>query len=150
MSGLESLAVFGIACNVMQTITFARDAITTFNQIRDGGSVDAQLHKAMSETRNISTELSTSIQDGSHEDAELIKVAKECAAAAQKLINELEKLVLGVQKGPRKTVQAFGLSLKQLWKKNDIEKLEKELNRIHKIMDARIMIRTWYSLYIGN
>jgi len=132
-----------MSCNVMQTITFARDAIITFNQIRDGGSVDAQLHKAMSETRNMSTELSISIQGSSHEDAELIKVAKECAAAAQKLVNELEKLVVGVQKGPQKIIKAFGISIKQLWKKNDIEKLEKELNRIHKIMDARIMIRTW-------
>ena len=147
ISGLEPLAVFSIACNVMQTIAFTREAITTFNHIRENGTVDSQLQKDVHTVLKMSQDLSSSLQNTHNEDAELIKTANDCDAAAQKLAGVLGKLVLQDQKGIRKPIKTFVLSVKKLWKNSEIVRLEKELNRIHQNMTSSVINRTWYVKY---
>ena len=146
MSGLEPLAIFGIACNVMQTISFAQLAIATYKQIREDGSIDPQLHKAASELQTGAATLSTSIQGSTAQDAELVKTAKKCSSAAQKIVDELNKLAPGVAPGRQSFRKTISLGLNKLRKKGEIDRLEEEMNRVQGVMETRILIHTWFVL----
>jgi hypothetical protein len=169
MSGAESLAIFGIACNVMQVISFAHDSITFFKQLHDEGCADPILRKAADQMRDATKSLVDSINvNGSNarltaEETELLELANECSGLAKNLSDELNKLTNGTASRPmngtagtsgtttgaQKTVKASlwktaRLGGKTWWKKGEIERLERDLNRAQKMMETRILIRIWY------
>ena len=166
MSGAESLAIFGIACNVMQVINFAHDSITFFKQLHDEGCADPSLRKTADQMRDATKSLVDSINvNGGNvgltaEEAELLELANECSGIAKKLSDELNKLAnataskamsgtTGTTAGAQKTVKASlwrtaRLGGRTWWKKGEIERLEKDLNRAQKMMETRILIRIWY------
>ena len=172
MSGAESLAIFGIACNVMQVINFAHDSITFFKQLHDEGCADPSLRKTADQMRDATKSLVDSINvNGGNvgltaEEAELLELANECSGIAKKLSDELNKLANrtvskimgettgtpetpGTTTGGQKTVKASlwrtaRLGGRTWWKKGEIERLEKDLNRAQKMMETRILIRIWY------
>jgi hypothetical protein len=97
------------------------------------------------------------------EEAELLGLANECSGIAKKLSDELNKLVNGTSSkamkgttgttvtttGAKKTVKTSfwktaRLGGKTWWKKGEIERLERDLNRAQKMMETRILIRIWY------
>jgi hypothetical protein len=144
MSGAESLAIFGIACNVMQVISFAHDSITFFKQLHDERCADPSLRKAADQMRDATKSLVDSINVNcghatlTAEEAELLKLANECMSGTT-----------GTTTGAQKTVKASlwrtaRLGGRTWWKKGEIERLEKDLNRAQKMMETRILIRIWY------
>ena len=169
MSGAESLAIFGIACNVMQVISFAHDSVKFFKQLHDEGCADPSLRKAADQMRDATKSLVDSINvNGGNtrltaEEAELIELANVCSGIAKKLSDELNKLANGTASktmsgttgtpgtttGAQKTVKASlwrtaRLGGRAWWKKGEIERLDKDLNRAQKMMETRILIRIWY------
>jgi hypothetical protein len=169
MSGAESLAIFGIACNVMQVISFAHDCITFFKQLRDEGCADPSLRKAADQMHDATKSLVELINvNGGNarltaEESGLLELAKECSGIAKKLSVELNKLANGTASkamsgttgtpgtatGAQKTVKASlwrtaRLGGRTWWKKGEIERLEKDLNQAQKMMETRILIRIWY------
>jgi len=96
--GAESLAIFGIACNVMQVISFAHDSITVFKQLHHEGCADPSLRKAADQMRDTNNSLVDSINVNcgnarlTAEEAELLELANECSGIAKKLSDELNKL----------------------------------------------------------
>jgi hypothetical protein len=124
MSGAESLAIFGIACNVMQVISFAHDSITFFKQLHDEGCADPILRKAADQMRDATKSLMDSINvNGGNarltaEEVELLELANECSGIAKKLSDELNNFANetlsktmsgaagppGTTTGPRKTL----------------------------------------------
>jgi hypothetical protein len=172
MSGAESLAIFGIACNVMQVINFAHDTITVFKQLHDEGCADPSLRKAADQMLDATKYLVDSINvNGGNarltvEEAELIELANECSGIAKKLSDELNRLANGTASktisgttgttgtpgtttGAQKTVKRSFWKTARLggrtwWKNGEIERLERDLNRAQKMMETRILIRIWY------
>ena len=172
MSGAESLAIFGIACNVMQVISFAHDSITFFKQLHDERCADPSLRKAADQMRDATKSLVDSINVNcghatlTAEEAELLKLANECSGIAKKLSDELNKLAggtaintmggttgtpvtPGTKTRSQKTAKisfwkTASLGGRTWWKKGEIEKLERDLNRVQKMMETRILIRIWY------
>ncbi|KAE9372715.1 hypothetical protein N431DRAFT_375985 [Stipitochalara longipes BDJ] len=166
MSGAESLAIFSIACNVMQVISFAHESITFFKNLKHEGCADLSLRKAASQMRDAAKSLVDSINvNGGNtqltiEEVELLEVANECSRVAKKLSDELNKLknetasrtmsgtieTPGSAQGARKMMKTslwgtVRLGGRTWWKKGEIERLEKDLNRAQKIMETRILIR---------
>jgi hypothetical protein len=169
MSGAESLAIFGIACNVMQVISFAHDSITFFKQLHDEGCADPTLRKAADQMRDATKSLVDSINVNSSnarltaEEFKLLELANECSGIAKKLDDELDKLANGTLSktmsgaagppgtttGAQKTVKTSlwktaRLGGRKWWKKGEMERLERDLNRAQKMMETRILIRLWY------
>ena len=169
MLGAESLAIFGIACNVMQVISFAHDSIAVFKQLHHEGSADPRLRKAADQMRNTTNSLVDSINVNrgnarlTAEEAELLELANECSGIAKKLGDELDKLTNatssktmsgtagspGTTAGTQSTAKISFWKTARLggrtwWKKGEIERLERDLNRAQKVMETRILIRIWY------
>jgi hypothetical protein len=169
MSGAESLAIFGIACNVMQVISFAHNSITVFKQLHHEGCADPSLRKAADQMRDTTNSLVDSINVNcgnarlTAEEAELLELANECSGIAKKLSDELNKLANatssktmsgtagppGTTTGAQKTVKTSFWKTARLggrtwWKKGEIERLERDLNRAQKVMETHILIRIWY------
>jgi hypothetical protein len=97
------------------------------------------------------------------EESGLLELANECSGIAKKLSEELNKLANGTASkamsgttgtpgtttGAQKTVKVSlwrtaRLGGRTWWKKGEIERLEKDLNRAQKMMETRILIRIWY------
>lgn len=57
MSGLEPLAIFGLACNVIQAITFGRETISICKKIYENGSSDGSLAETATQMREATTSL---------------------------------------------------------------------------------------------
>jgi hypothetical protein len=147
MSGAESLAIFGIACNVMQVISFAHETISLFKQINEDGRSDPGLHKAASQMESATKSLTDSINPGGRattaQEKELLKVAEECAGVAKKLTEETNKLKIGTAAGLKKVAKIPSVLGERWWKKGQIERLEKDLGRAQKTMETHILIRIW-------
>jgi hypothetical protein len=149
MSGLESLAVFSIACNVMQVISFAQDTTLRLKGIYRDGCADPDQLKATSQMRDAVGSLKDALKSGqphTKEQAKLFEVANSCSEVAEKLTSKLEEYTntstasTGVAKKMGKTVI---LGLKRSWNEHRIEELEKDLKRFQDSMETILLIQMW-------
>ncbi|PMD29473.1 hypothetical protein L207DRAFT_538883 [Hyaloscypha variabilis F] len=169
MSDAESLTIFYIAYNVIQVISFTHDSITVFKQLHHEGCADPGLRKATDQIRDTTKSLVDSININSGnarltaEEVKLLKLANECSGIAKKLSDELNKLTggtaintiggttrtpvtPGTKTRPQKITKisfwkTASLGGRTWWKKGEIEKLERDLNRVQKMIETRIRIR---------
>ncbi len=145
MSGVEALAAFSIACNVMQTISFAHEVFGIVQTLREGGSVDPDLDGFATQLGQLSGALQASLSNppsvGSVGDLdELIKAAKRCVAATDTLKEELNKVSLGA-KGKR--LPAAFVGIKAVAKKRKFGRLEKNVMTCQKLLESRLLVRIW-------
>ncbi|KAH8889242.1 hypothetical protein GQ53DRAFT_870288, partial [Thozetella sp. PMI_491] len=148
MSGLEPLAVFGIACNVMQTIDFGREVISSFRQLYQDGSVDPGLATTAADLRSTAQTLEKSLNSAhkpvTAEESELLNLAGRCMTVSAKLSSSLEKLSSPVSKTEGKLSRVMAtvrLTPKRLWEKGNLERQEKELKRAQDTLETCLLVR---------
>ncbi|PVH96950.1 hypothetical protein DM02DRAFT_101777 [Periconia macrospinosa] len=139
-TGLE---IFGVACNVMQTISFACSLVDIYNKIHAGGSTSPEI-----ETHGIELARATGDLQGHlrrlqsrplhKDDQEIESVASEVFKTATDLQRELAKY--------GKDTSGFAKSsalktVKFLFRKSKVEKLNERLKNYQSIMETRILIK---------
>ncbi|KAJ3545041.1 hypothetical protein NM208_g2714 [Fusarium decemcellulare] len=147
MSGLEPLAALGLACNIMQLLTFGREAISLCRKIDHEGSSDPSLKTYSEKAGNVSEDLKKHLSlTGSNlapEDAELAETAKNCKDAADELSNLLQSLSMNGKSSRREKLITTG---KTILKKSRIMQLENNLNNIKSNLDTQLLVKIFNRL----
>ncbi|RSL60102.1 hypothetical protein CEP53_005550 [Fusarium sp. AF-6] len=144
MSGLEPVAALGLACSIMQTITFTGETISICRKIYNNGRPDPSLNDYSLELSKISWTLKDNLNRGSgvlsSDDLALRDTAEKCLAVTNKLAQEMQNLSpQNGQKGVRNSIQ---LGFKTLLRKPRLQQLETSLTNIQSAMNTRLLVRT--------
>lgn len=141
MSGFEAL---GLACNIFQTITFAHDTFIICRAIYNGQQTpDSSVEEKAAAMIKASLQVEASCDNlRTPEEQALADVARKCTITA----NELNAMVQSITKRQKqgKFFVALGVRLKSLWKKGEMERLEKALADHTSTMQLLLISRIWY------
>lgn len=144
MSGVEALAGIGILCNAMQIVTFGRDVLVTYKSIKDNHSPDARLLHA---SKDVNALYETMIKDVStvprpleQDEQRLVNATEECVVQITELIRMVEKLSVppGTSRH-RQKVSTVTRSLAFMWRKSDVDAMEKSVDRYQKLVDTHLL-----------
>ena len=141
MSGLEALS---LACNVFQTISFARDTVNFCRDVYNGqktpdAHLEAQATAMIQAAQQVESSCSSSTLTAS--ERTLVDISRQCVTTAKKLEAMVQSITKTQRKG--KFVSALSTRLKSLWKQKDIESLDKALLRYTNTMQVLLIDRIW-------
>ena len=146
MSGLEPLAALGLACNIMQIISFAHETASVCKTIYRTGSAAPNLANNVADLANVSENLKKSLSSApgslGKDEQELMDIANRSLAAASDLKKEVENIATNTSKG--KLISAISGGLKATVSKRRIERLEKSMLDCQRVLESRILLRIWY------
>jgi Na+/phosphate symporter len=136
MEALAGLAVFGVACNVMQTIHFSLEACAVCKRVWQGKSPAPELDSQRAAVQKAANDLqqslvSSSQTQGQPAETELQKIANDIVPIAKKLEKELNNC---------KSSAIKYLAVK----KHKINKLSESLRSLQGIMELRILMGLRY------
>ncbi|KAF1961847.1 hypothetical protein CC80DRAFT_531639 [Byssothecium circinans] len=138
-TGLET---FAVACSVMQTIQFVAGVVTVCKKVRDGKSPAPELESRRKELHNVAESLQNSLKDmeavAKDDDRELQRVAGDLVKAADDLEQEMGKYK---GNGRSSQISSFIKTIKYMFRKSKIEKLDKKLMEHKEAMETRILIQ---------
>lgn len=141
MSGLEAL---GLACNVMQTISFALEMASKCHAIFRTGSPDPGAVALLDHSTQITTRLKDSISSANpvtQDEGELLIIANECLDAMDTLKTEVDKLTRPSAKG--NVFASLRLGIRSRFKEGEINKLEKRVRNHQKVLESGFLLRIW-------
>lgn len=145
MSGLEPLVALGLACSIMQVITFARDTIAVCRTIFKTGSLDPSLGAQAKGLSSVCEELEKRrraiIGPVSRDEENVLDVARTILDAAAELRTEIDKVCSSASKG--KIGAAVTGSLKLAWRKRKVDQLQKTILNGQKALEDRLLVRLW-------
>ncbi|KAI8665127.1 NACHT domain-containing protein [Fusarium sp. Ph1] len=143
MSGMEPLAALGLACNIMQLLSFGGEAISLCRKVYKTGEIDPSLKDYSSQTAKICENLNDTLtqrQLNLGPDAlALQQRATMCKAAADRLNHELELLTPAA--GPGGWRRGFIAPIKAIRHKHHLSELEKDLNSLKSGLDTQLLVR---------
>ncbi|KAI2784123.1 hypothetical protein F4815DRAFT_456926 [Daldinia loculata] len=139
MSGLEAL---GIACNIMQVISFAHETIDFCKEIYRGGSLNDYNQQSIASLVELSDQLQTHFQQAKSkiaQDKRLADIAQKCNVAARALEDEVKFLTFHHAKG--NLAATIKTVVKTNWRKSRLERLEKSLKNHQNTMESYLLAR---------
>ncbi|KAJ3536752.1 hypothetical protein NM208_g6589 [Fusarium decemcellulare] len=144
MSGLEPLAALGLACNIMQIITFTGESISICRRIYNGGQPDSGLHdysqRLLRTSESLRDIISRSTGNLSLDDQALRDSAERCINIADNLMKEMQSLSTPKsQNGLRSSLRQ---GVKTIFRKPRLERLENDLRNIQSAMHTELLVRT--------
>ncbi|KAL2678740.1 hypothetical protein Neosp_009491 [[Neocosmospora] mangrovei] len=143
MSGMEPLAALGLACNIMQLLSFGGEVISLCRKVYKTGELDPSLKDYSSQTAKICESLNDNLsqrQTNLGPDAlALQQRATMCKAAADKLNHELQLLI--PTSGASGWRRGFTASIKAIRHKHQLSELEKDLNNLKSSLDTQLLVR---------
>lgn len=149
MSGLEPLAALGLACNVLQVLSFAGEVCKHSKSFFEQGQApetataftkaSESLTKAFNEAENIAT---TSPRPLTQHDEELRRIAEKCKNAAKDLRDEVENATRAA-KAKGKRVNSVIIGFQSVTRKKKVEDLERLLKMHQKQLDTRLLVNIW-------
>ncbi|KAF2025695.1 hypothetical protein EK21DRAFT_116550 [Setomelanomma holmii] len=150
---MEAVAALGIAGNTVQFLDFASKlCVTSFEIYRnaDGASASNSQAKLLLQSfvdtiDQVSNDLSqyfnalgaASTKALQQNDAQTALIISDCQSIAKDLSSRYEKLKASSKPGKWKS---FAIGLKCVWKKNELEELQKRLKKLRDELEWRIMI----------
>ncbi|CEI70524.1 unnamed protein product [Fusarium venenatum] len=146
MSGAEALAGIGILCNVMQIVTFGKDALHVYRYIRENGSPDAKLEVYLADATMSYQEMRTQLSGTTYptsDQKEIIRVGEEAYKGLQKFRTYFEELSVdkGSRKGFRGKFRIAKSGIKTLFRGKELEDLEKNFQRYEQLLQTRLINR---------
>lgn len=143
MSGLEAVAILGLACNVMQVISFSHEAISNWRRIYDGSNDDGMASTASSLNDSSSSlqNFLVRLQPATADEISLIELARKCSEASERVRAVVEKYKVTGKKGKR--FRSVLLTAKKTWNKGKLDKVESDLNGCKDALETRILVRLW-------
>lgn len=151
MSGLEPLVALGLACNVFQIVSFAREAYQVSKTVLESGDVPPPaLTSTLEDLAKIFREVElTTAASGTNltsHDRELVKIAKECTGAAAALKQELDKIPATPMSGKGRLFKSW-VAVKAVAgassRKKKLEKLEQLVETHQKALETRLLATIW-------
>ncbi|KAM4058922.1 hypothetical protein HRG_008201 [Hirsutella rhossiliensis] len=144
MSGLEVLAAFGLACNVMQVIGFVHEGVQVGKTIYDTGCLDPSLADATDclakGLEDLKRSLETTPKPLNRDEQELLDVAMGSLDTATGLKAELDKIA-GVASKSKQSAALRGWLRTIMGGKRRIEKLEKAMRSRREVLESRLLLR---------
>ncbi|WAO84597.1 NACHT domain-containing protein [Fusarium falciforme] len=144
MPDLEPLAALGLACSVMQTLTFAGQTLSLCKKIYNDGQPDPALNDYGLELTKISETLKNNLNTGSgvlsSDDLALRDTAEKCLEVATNLAQEMQNL--SPQNGQKGVRISIRLGFKTVFRKSRLEQLEISLRNIQSTMNTQLLVRT--------
>ncbi|XEV07202.1 hypothetical protein FSHL1_012489 [Fusarium sambucinum] len=145
MSGAEALAGIGILCNVMQIVTFGKDALHVYRYIRENGTSDTKLEVYLADASTSYQEMRqlSRINYPTSNQKEIIKVGEEAYKGLQKFRTYFEELSVdkGSRKGFRGKFRIAKSGIKTLFRGKELEDLEKNFQRYEQLLQSRLIHR---------
>lgn len=146
---MEALGAFGLACNIIQVISFTRETISICRTIYTSGAADddyGYVEKAVRQYDSLCDELQKKITAAGTgtcvEDKDLLDLAKGCLKAANKLKAKTGKLVSPSAKGSALRSTYAGVAAK--WNGDRLQKLEDAMNKHQSLLESRLLMKSWY------
>lgn len=151
MSGLEPLVALGLACNVFQILSFAREVYQVSKIVLETGDVPPpaltstldDLAKVFQDVESMASAANANLTS---RDRELVKIAKDCSGAAAALKQELVKPQATPTRGKGRwsgswvAVKAVAGASRR---KKKLEKLEQLVETHQKALETRLLATIW-------
>jgi ankyrin repeat protein len=148
---LDPLTALGLAGNLIQVIQFSYDIVSEGNKIyHDASGVLTQnkaIEEVSSDLANLTETLKTKQDEwrAAHgrtaldpEELRLRNLCDRCVEVAFELQIQLNKLK--AKEGRGKRLKSYKLALIAVWRKDEVEELERRLERYQKELDTRVLI----------
>jgi len=140
---MEPLITLGLACNVMQVISFGHEAVSMCQRVHQSGSplYDNNFEKVTKQlaelSANLAGDLTKQSQPLNRGDKALVDIANDCTKAVTDILDEL-----GFLKGKQNDLRdALKIAIKTAWRKKRLTRLEKNLAEWQKTMETGILVR---------
>lgn len=145
---MDPLSALGIACNLMQVISFTGETIALCKTIYKRGSADPSL-EGNAKTLSIFTKSLRASLESTYNQAPPSEAEQELRDLASKLLDKTEELTktldqIGAANGQaniKKTIQA---ACRQLYKSGLLRRLEKEVQEYQKALESGLLLRIWF------
>ncbi|KAF4952522.1 hypothetical protein FGADI_6757 [Fusarium gaditjirri] len=147
MSGAEAaLLGVGILCNAMQIITFAKDSIHVYRNIRDGRAPDPELDSYLKNSKASFHEMNqTAAQIGplSQTQQQIFDVGKKVHDCVDELQQQFARLHVdeGSKRRFRGRIAASKKSAVALWRGKELQDAEKNLQRHEQLLHSLLLDR---------
>lgn len=154
---LDPLTALGLAGNLIQVIQFSYDIVSEGNKIYHDASGVLTQNKAIEEVSSDLASLTESLktkQDAwrvAHgrtpldpEELRLRNLCDRCVEVAFELQIQLNKLK--AKEGRAKRLRSYKQAIIAVWRKDEVEELERRLERYQKELDTRVLIGIRQSL----
>ncbi|KAK3365484.1 hypothetical protein B0T24DRAFT_391162 [Lasiosphaeria ovina] len=143
MSGLDALAAFGLACNVMQAISFAFKTASVCKEVFRTGSPDSNLNQLVLDASKVHENLKksmVSVQPLNKDEKDFLDIAERSLQVIVELKTEIDRLVARHQ--AKGSVRAsVSTTLRALYKKPALEKLEKRMQAYQSVLESGLLLR---------
>lgn len=142
---LTGLEAFSVGCNVMQAIEFSLKTIRLCKDIYNGRALEADVQKNAASMMEVSAQIEGHCQllkPNLPDEQKLVSVAADCDKAARAVEDEVKKITKRGGKG--KVLDTVQVATKSIWRKSQLDRLEKRLDRYRNTMEAHLLIRVWY------
>jgi hypothetical protein len=143
MSGAEAAAGISLLCNIIQIVTFVRDAITTYKSIEDSNTPDPRLAQMCEAVRGPYERIINEVADRrplGQEQQALVDAAQKCVDRTEELNRVVFRLTVPENsRRLRKAMMTIGRSIKSMWHKKELEALEKDLERYQGLVDTQLL-----------
>lgn len=138
MSGIE---VLGLACNVMQIISFAHETISFCKAVYEGSSPNSQLQYAAQSLATLTEDVhrQKASKPRTASQRELDDVVKKCNKAAQNLGEEIQFIFGHHAKGS--LAATLRIAAKANWRKKRLNNLEEIMQDCQRQLDTHLLAR---------
>lgn len=144
MSGMEPLAVFGIACNTMQVIQFTFEAVSICKKVFETGLPDPGLRQFVGDSARLYTNIDQSIRDitpHTDDDKQFLRIVQNTRDVSEQLKDEVDKIARTAAKG--KFVASVTAGVKAKLREKRIRKLVKRMQEYQRILESGFLDRIW-------
>ena len=143
---MDPITGIGLAASVIQLVTCGISAAQTCKEFYEKGALDdlSQVDYVANHLGSLTVSIHQSLQKHpsrslglSKEEKELLDLSQKCRNCSQKLQHELQKL-----RGSRNSiVLAASKAARALWKRNSIEKIQRELENYRSTLETSLLSR---------
>ncbi|KAK4216919.1 hypothetical protein QBC37DRAFT_78006 [Rhypophila decipiens] len=143
MSGMEPLAVLGLACNAMQIFQFTFESVSLCKKAFRTGIPDPELARYVNECAQLYRKLDNSIRSVQHpnaEDVEFLRICGNTRDASLLLETEIKAILQPTAKGRVRASIIVGF--KARIKAHKLDRLEKQMRGYQKILESGLLDRT--------
>ncbi|KIL85337.1 hypothetical protein FAVG1_11293 [Fusarium avenaceum] len=150
MSGAEAaIAGVGLLCSAIQIVTFGRDILQVYCQVRDGRSPDPKLEAYLKSAEdcfnqmNASASAVTQAQPLNTDQQQIVKVGNELHDHMAKLQSKFVELHLDEtsKRGLRGKVLMVKKTFKSLWQSKELGSLQENLKRYESLLHGVVLHR---------
>lgn len=142
MSGAEAaIAGIGFLCNAMQIVTFGRDILQVYRQIRDKSSPDPKLEAYLKSAKACFDDMNSSALPSTRDQQQMNEIGKKLEESMSQLQSKFSELHIddASRRGFRGKIEICKKSVASLWQGKELESLEINLKRYESLLHGIVL-----------